>query len=71
MAFYEVFRDDETGYATALVRAHGLRQAVAAVSHLGFTANNSVAVRVPDGRTEPNKVLAFAEERSANSAPVE
>jgi hypothetical protein len=28
-------------------------------------------VRVPDGRTEPNKVLAFAEERSANSAPVE
>lgn len=64
MAFYEVLRDEPNGYASALVRAHGTRQALAAVSHLGFTAKNSIVVRVPDGRNEPNKVLAHVDEFS-------
>jgi hypothetical protein len=62
MAFYEVLREDATGYASAVVRAHGTRQAIAAVAHLGFTVKNSVVERVPDGRGEPNKVLAFVDE---------
>jgi hypothetical protein len=58
MAFYEVYREDANGYASALVRAHGTRQAVAALSHLGFTAKNSIVERVPDGREHPVKILA-------------
>lgn len=65
MAIYEVLREDHNGYASALVRAHGTSQAIKAVGHLGFTAKNSVAERVPDGRDEPNKVLAFVEEFTA------
>jgi hypothetical protein len=62
MAFYEVVREDENGYASAVVRAHGTRQAVAALTHLGFTAKNSIAERIPDGRDEPVKILATVEE---------
>jgi hypothetical protein len=65
MAFYEVLRGDANGYATALVRAHGRAQAVEAVKHLGFTPDNSVTMRVPDGRNEENKILAFVEESHA------
>ncbi|MEW2302592.1 hypothetical protein AB0958_21910 [Streptomyces sp. NPDC006655] len=65
MAFYEVYREDENGYASAIVRAHGVRQAVNALTHLGFTQDNSVAERIPDGRSEPVKILATVEERSA------
>lgn len=65
MAFYEVYREDATGYASAVVRAHGTRQAVAALSHLGFTVKNSIAERIPDGRTEPVKILATVEESAA------
>lgn len=62
MAFYDVQRNEPTGYASALVRAHGTRQALAAVAHLGFTAKNSTVERVTDGRNEPIKILAFVEE---------
>lgn len=62
MAFYEILREDDNGYASALVRAHGTKQAIDAVKHLGFTAKNSVVERVPDGRNEPNKILAFVDE---------
>lgn len=62
MAIYEVYREDETGYASAVVRAHGTRQAIGALSHLGFTVKNSIAERIPDGRELPVKVLATIEE---------
>jgi hypothetical protein len=62
MAFYEVHRSESHGYASAVVRAHGVRQAIAAVSHLGFTDKNSTAERIPDGRGEGVKVLAAIEE---------
>lgn len=62
MAFYEVYREDENGYASAVVRAHGVRQAIGALSHLGFTVKNSIAERIPDGRSEPVKILATVEE---------
>lgn len=64
MAVYIVEREDETGLGTAIVRAHGRRQAIAAVSHLGFTAKNSAVERLRDGKGEPNKVLSFDEERA-------
>lgn len=66
MAFYEVLREDAHGYASALVRAHGTKQAIDAVKHLGFTSANSVVERVPDGRDQPNKILAFVEETAAD-----
>jgi hypothetical protein len=62
MAFYEVYREDATGYASAVVRAHGTRQAIAALSHLGYTAKNATAERIPDGRALPVKILATVEE---------
>lgn len=62
MAFYEVYREDENGYASAVVRAHGTRQAIAALTHLGFTQKNSIAERIPDGRALPVKILAHVEE---------
>lgn len=62
MAFYDVLRNEPNGYASALVRAHGTRQALEAVAHLGFTAANSIVERVPDGRSEPNKILAYVSE---------
>lgn len=65
MAFYEILREDATGYASAIVRAHGTKQALGAVKHLGFTDDNSVVLRVPDGRDVENKVLAFVEESHA------
>jgi hypothetical protein len=69
MAFYEVLRSEPNGYASALVRAHGTRQAIAAVSHLGFTAKNSIVERVPDGRSEPVKILSHVEEFSEPTTP--
>lgn len=69
MAFYQVDREDESGYASAIVRAHGSRQALAAVSHLGFTAKNAFARRIDDGRGEPNAVLSFVEETAPVVAP--
>lgn len=65
MAFYEVYREDANGYASAVVRAHGTRQAIGALSHLGFTVKNSIVERIPDGRTEPVKILATVEESAA------
>jgi hypothetical protein len=62
MAFYEILREDANGYASAIVRAHGTKQALDAVKHLGFTPANAVVERVPDGRDVDNKVLAFVEE---------
>jgi hypothetical protein len=64
MAFYEVVREDENGYASAIVRAHGTGQAVRALSHLGFTAKNSVVERLADGRNLPVTILATVDEGS-------
>jgi hypothetical protein len=69
MAFYEVYREDENGYASAVVRAHGTRQAVNALTHLGFTLDNSIVERIPDGRSEPVKILATVEESRAVTSP--
>ncbi|MFJ9616693.1 hypothetical protein [Streptomyces noursei] len=67
MAFYDIQRTEENGYASAFVRAHGARQALNSVKHLGFTADNSTVSRVSDGRNEPNKILAFVEEFSESA----
>lgn len=69
MAFYEVYREDENGYASAVVRAHGTRQAVAALTHLGFTPNNSIVERIQDGRQHPVKILATVEEFRQPTTP--
>jgi len=69
MAFYEVYREDENGYASAVVRAHGTRQAVAALTHLGFTADNSIVERIPDGRQHAVKILAHVEDFRETATP--
>jgi hypothetical protein len=69
MAVYEVLRSESNGYGSALVRARGTRQAIAALSHLGYTAKNSIATRVPDGRTYPVRILAHVEEFSETATP--